>query len=88
MKNEFFEDLQVIMVDRINAAEIKDSDYKNALQAESEIFENLMAQLDKPQQKLLEQFYVLSGATTAVCERISYRQGVEDLSAMLFNDTI
>lgn len=87
MKNEFFEDLQVIMVDRINAAELKDSDYKNALQAESTAYENLMLQLDEPQKKLFEDFYVLSGETTAICEKISYRQGIEDLSAMLFNET-
>lgn len=86
MKDEFFEKLKTIMVDQLNDAFMKSKEYKLAVSKENSLYEELKNGLSEQQQKLLEEYFILSSETTAICGKIAYRQGMEDLAAMLFQN--
>lgn len=83
MTDEMFEELTPMMIDRINSAFTRSSDYKQAIARESELYESLKKELTKEQKKKLEEYFIRTSETGAVCEKIAYRQGMEDLKAIL-----
>lgn len=86
MNETINEDLQILMIDRINQAFKKSEEYKEALSAESDLYEELKNKLSEPNQDLLEKYYELCSETKAVCEKISYIQGIRDFVQFLFLD--
>lgn len=86
MKNHIFEAIEIFMADHLNNALAESDEYKEALSAADEVYQKLMAGLTEEQQKLLDQFTALSGEAGAICEKIAYRQGMQDLIQMLFEE--
>lgn len=86
MKDNTFDDLEILMADHLDNALHENTKYKEALSAASEVFEKLKAELTEKQQELLDQYFILSSETTAICEKIAYRQGLRDLFKILFQD--
>lgn len=84
MKDNTFDDLELLMADHLDNALHESTEYKESLSAASEVFEKLKAELTQEQQELLDQYFILSGETTAICEKIAYRQGLRDLFKILF----
>ncbi len=86
MSDNTFDILERLMADHLDTALHESTEYKEALSAANEIFEKLKMELTKEQQELLDQYFILSSETTAICEKIAYRQGLRDLFKILFQD--
>lgn len=84
MSEEIFEELIApSMLERINKAYVKSDEYKQAIFKESEIYESLKKELTKEQRKKLEEYFIRTSETTAICEKLAYKQGMEDLVDVL-----
>ncbi|MDE6220843.1 MAG: hypothetical protein K2G51_10540 [Lachnospiraceae bacterium] len=86
MRDTTFDMIENLMADHLDNALHESTEYKEALSAAGEIFEKLKTELTKEQQELLDQYFILSSETTAICEKIAYRQGMRDLFKILFQD--
>lgn len=86
MTDNIYEDLEMIMADRISEAYKKSERYQHAISIENELFEKLQKSLSVQQQELLQQYFESVSATTAICEIISYTQGIRDFVKILFQD--
>lgn len=47
------------------------------------MYESLRKELTREQKKKLEEYFIRASETGAICEKIAYRQGMEDLKAIL-----
>ncbi len=86
MNETINEDLEILMIDRINKAFKKSEEYKEAVSAENDIYEELKTKISEQNQNLLEKYVELSSETKAVCEKVSYIQGIRDCVQFLFQD--
>ena len=86
MKENAFDDLEILMADNVKNALHKSAEYQNALSAAGELYEKLKMELTREQQELLDQYLASVNKTTAICEKIAYRQGLRDLIKILFQD--
>ena len=86
MNETINEDLEILMIDRINKAFKKSEEYKEAVSAENDIYEELKTKISEQNQNLLEKYVELSSETKAVCEKVSYIQGRRDCVHFLFQD--
>lgn len=82
MTDEMFEELTPMMIDRINSAFTRSNANKQAIARESELYESLRKELTREQKKKLEEYFIRASETGAICEKIAYRQGMEDLKAI------
>lgn len=86
MADNIYEDLEMIMADRISGAYKKSERYQQAISIENELFEKLQKSLSAQQQELLQQYFESVNATTAISEIISYTQGIRDFVKILYQD--
>ncbi len=86
MNETINEDLEILMIDRINKAFKKSEEYKEAVSAENDIYEELKTKISEQNQNLLEKYVELSSETKAVCEKVSYIRGIRDCVQFLFQD--
>lgn len=86
MKDSVLEDLSIMISDRLNEAFNQSEEYKEAVCAESDLYEQLKNGISEDNQQLLEQYFEAASATTAVCEAIAYRQALRDFFKVLFID--
>ena len=86
MKENTFEDLEILMADNVKNALHKSIEYQNALSATDKLYEKLKTGLTREQQELLDQYLVSVSETAAIREKIAYRQGLRDLIKILFQD--
>lgn len=85
-KDSILDDLEIIMGDRLNDALNKSTEYQQAITIESNLYELLNSKLPEQYHELLEKYCEALSETTAICEKIAYRQGLRDLTHILFQD--
>lgn len=86
MKDNIFDDLEMIMSDRISIAYSKSEQYQKAISKEKELYEQLNNILTEQQQELLQKYFESASATIAICEKVSYLQGIRDFVKILYQD--
>lgn len=86
MEDNIYDDLEMIISDRISIAYNKSKQYQMAISKEKELYERLQNILTEQQQELLQQYFESVNATIAICEKVSYIQGIRDLMKFLFQD--
>ncbi len=86
MEDNIFDDLEMIMSDRISIAYSKNEQYQKAISEEKELYERLKNILTEQQQELLQLYFESISATTAICEKVSYIQGIRDFVKILYHE--
>lgn len=86
MEDNIFDDLEMIMSDRISIAYSKSEQYQKAISKEKELYERLENILTEQQQELLQQYFESVSATTAICEKVSYVQGIRDFVKIIYQE--
>lgn len=86
MEDNIFDDLEMILSDRISIAYSKSEQYQKAISEEKELYERLETILTEQQQELLQQYFESVSATTAICEKISYVQGIRDFAKIIYQE--
>mgnify|MGYP001024545296 CR=1 FL=1 len=81
MSDDIFALLEPAITERLGAVFRQSEEYKQAVAEESAVFEQLREGLTEEQKKQLDEYFTLLNATAAVCERLTYRQGMKDLAA-------
>ncbi len=80
---EILELLAPYIADRMGQIYKQNTEYQNALVNENELFEKLNSKLDDGQAALLDEYFSAANMTSAVREKLTYQQGMEDLLKVL-----
>lgn len=83
MDINFLEEVQPCIMDRLGRIYNRDSDYKESIKRETELFKQLEEELTENQIQLLKNYQGAICATLGICEMLSYRQGMRDLAGIL-----
>lgn len=86
MKDTTFDTLEALMADHLDNALHESTVYQESLSATNKLLEKLKEELTKEQRELFDQYLVSSKETSALCEKIAYRQGLRDLFKILFQE--
>ena len=79
MDGDILEDLMPYLTDRLSRAYNKNSEYRQAVENESRIYEQLKEGLTDEQRRQLEGYFSATKETAGVCEKLAYQQGIKDL---------
>lgn len=83
MEINFFEEMQPCIMDRLGRIYNRDSEYKQSIEKEMELFSQLEANLTENQIQMVKTYQGALCATLGICEMLSYRQGMRDLADIL-----
>ena len=68
---------------RLNDIIQKNAKYRQAVQAEIELYERFIENLSDWQREEFEKYWIASSESELIREKLSYKQGMKDLMALL-----
>ena len=79
MEEDVLEALMPYLVDRLSRVYNRNKDYRQAVEKEGRIYEELKEGLTEEQKSQLDEYFAATRVTAEVCEKLSYQQEIKDL---------
>ncbi len=83
MNNNFFNEMQPTIIERLGNIYNQNSEYQQALKNEAKLFEKIEGDFSEVQIQTVKSYYNLAYTTWGICEMLAYRQGMRDMAAIL-----
>lgn len=84
MEKNIFKAFQPDIMERLGEAYCQNSEYKKSLKREEELSGQLEESLNSGQAVLMKEYYASISATVGICELLAYRQGMRDMTDILY----
>lgn len=79
MEEDILEDLMACITDRLGRVYNQNEEYRQALETESRAYEQLKRELTEIQRDQLDQYFVAAKATSEICEKLAYQEGIRGI---------
>lgn len=83
MIENIFEAFRPCLLERLGRVYSYNNEYKQNVEKESKLAEELKNTLSREQIELLEKYHTALSATWSTCELLAYRQGMRDFGSIL-----
>lgn len=83
MKDNLLTEMQPLINERLGRFYNRDTEYKQAIKNESELFKELEETLSKEQLERVKNYQLAICSTWGICEMIAYKQGMKDMATLI-----
>ncbi len=79
MEKDILEELMPFVSERLGRVFQRSEDYKQTIEKENEIYEQLREGLTIPQENQLTEYFMAVKVTEGIGEKLAYKQGIKDV---------